>query len=152
MAGFGEILKKWETNGARRVDARQARPEPPMDPAWLERYPPSDKDAELTAESSSRPIPAERLPADAEIDLHGYRLEEALAATSAFVADALAKGYRKIVVIHGKGENGQGILRKEIRTLLERHPRTGRMGYEKGSRGGRGALWVVLRGSDYRSR
>ena len=82
---------------------------------------------------------------EAEIDLHGYRLEEAIMATNQFLEESLDRGLRKIRVIHGKGDNGQGVLRKEIRPLLEKHPRTGKMGYGKGSEGGRGALWVMLR-------
>lgn len=87
----------------------------------------------------------EKAPIEGEIDLHGYRLEEAIMVTNQFVDESLELGRRKIRIIHGKGDNGQGVLRKEIRQFIEKHPRTGQLGYGKGSEGGRGALWVMLR-------
>jgi DNA-nicking Smr family endonuclease len=107
-----------------------------------------------------RRLPArpEKIPADDSLDLHGYRLAEALAATDEFIERSVRQGFRKVVIIHGKGENGEGILRREVRTHLEHHALTGAMGYNRGSEGGRGALWVMLRNpppeqrSDYLSR
>jgi DNA-nicking Smr family endonuclease len=49
------------------------------------------------------------------------------------------------MIIHGKGRNGEGVLKREVRAYLERHRKTGAMGYAKGPDGGRGALWVMLR-------
>jgi DNA-nicking Smr family endonuclease len=147
MDDFGKILDQWESgarapNERRRVDME----------SLLDRYPPQDKDAERESEAGdnghSRPGSKERpdrIPPDDSLDLHGYRLQEAIAATEAFLASAVENGYRKVVIIHGKGEGGQGILRREIRQYLEQHPMTGTMGYNRGVDGGRGALWVLLR-------
>jgi DNA-nicking Smr family endonuclease len=110
---------------------------------WIERHPPPDKDDdEEVVQPPDRP---QRVAVDDTIDLHGLRLEEALTATERFVEESVARGHRKIVIIHGKGENGQGVLRREVRSLLERHVATGAMGYQKGVDGGRGASWVMLR-------
>ena len=150
MSDFGKILDDWEST--RRSGSRAARPEVRSETernaeylrSWLERHPPVDKDAgqAATAARTERP---EALPVDGVIDLHGYRLAEALAATGQFLDSSVRAGHRKVMVVHGKGENGQGVLRREIRAYLERHPATGAMGYARGRDGGRGALWVVLR-------
>ncbi len=122
--------------------------DPQEDTAWLERaidrYPVVDKDAGEEPEPGETVRP-EDLPVDDSLDLHGYTLAEALTATEQFVSASLARGLRKVMVIHGKGRNGEGVLRREVRRYLERHPSVGRMGYARGPDGGRGALWSLLR-------
>ena len=112
----------------------------------LDRYPVSDKDSEAEPHDPGpqRDRP-DRVPVDETIDLHGCTLEEALTITEQFLSSCLARGLRKVVIIHGKGHNGEGVLRREVRAYLERHESTGAMGYAKGPDGGRGALWVMLR-------
>lgn len=131
--------------------SRLPRPHPPdqpNDPSWLERaieqYPVVDKDADERSEPG-RTVRPEQLPVDDSLDLHGYTRDEALAATERFIAAGLARGLRKIMVVHGKGRNGEGVLKREVRQYLERHPSVGRMGYARGPDGGRGALWALLR-------
>ena len=141
MSDFGKIFEQWEASSDDLKGERQA-----MSEEWIDRYPPQDAEQRSSIdEPDGQNIRAEQVSIDGEIDLHGYRLEEAIKVTTQFVHESLALGRRKIRVIHGKGENGQGVLRKEIRQLLEKHPRTGQMGYGKGSEGGRGALWIMLR-------
>ena len=160
MGDFGRILEEWESirNGADRPDSRGShlpgsQPGPEGDDAWFEehidRYPILDKDADFdespVVQPSDRP---EKLPVDDTIDLHGYTVSEAIAATERFVTSCLARGLRKIVVIHGKGRDGAGVLKREVRAYLEHHASTGALGYARGPDGGRGALWVVLRYRD----
>lgn len=144
MDDFGKILDQWE---ARRPAPGRSKPD---FAEVLDRYPVEDKDANATSEPHSEPRMApEKLPVDDSIDLHGLTLAEAIDRTDAFIAESMRNEYRKVLVIHGKGRDGEGVLRREIRAYLERDSRTGAMGYPKAELGGRGALWVVLR---YRSR
>lgn len=115
-----------------------------MDSSWLDKYPPVDKDSELDPDDR-RPANPKRMKVENTIDLHGFRLEEALLSTRQFIDESVRAGYRKVLVVHGKGENGSGVIKREVRAMLEKDSRTGQMGYAKGSQGGTGALWVILR-------
>lgn len=154
MSDFGRILDEWKSRPSGSGRDEPERLERPLDmDALLRRYPPEDKDAARPAgaesaegpSDQSRPLHPERIPVDATLDLHGYRLQPAIEITDAFIERSVADGLQKVLIIHGKGENGQGVLRREIRSHLERHPLTGAMGYNRGPDGGRGALWVMLR-------
>lgn len=152
MNDFGKILDQWDGGRPKGPHPRPERHDPNQMSEWLDRFPPEDKDAERSdvegpaaGPVGSRPNP-EKLRTDDTLDLHGYRLQEAIEVTGAFIERSVDSGYRKILIIHGKGDNGQGVLRREIRTYLEQHPMTGTMGYGRGAEGGRGALWVILRG------
>ena len=120
---------------------------------WIDLYPPDDSGRPPEAgdggddrdKSSVRHANPVKMAIDDTLDLHGYRLQEALDATGTFIEQSVEAGYRKVLVIHGKGPDGQGVLRREVRTYLEQHPLTGTIGYGRGSEGGRGALWVMLR-------
>ena len=157
---FGKILKQWENNQSgsaarpaptesaptERAPAGEARAKR-MD-EWLDQYPPGDElisEKEKAQSADTGRASPEKTKVDDTIDLHGYRLEEALAVTTLFIDRSVESGFRKVVIIHGKGENGQGVLRREIRAYLEQHPMTGAMGHGRGVEGGRGALWVMLR-------
>ena len=155
---FGKILDQWEGARSRDGASQSAGPPRPTEQEsqnqmseWLNRYPPpadsdpaGDKEAARAGDTAGRTNP-EKLKTDDRIDLHGYRLKEALEVTGLFIERCVDSGFRKVLVIHGKGNNGQGVLRREIRTYLEQHPMTGAMGYGRGPEGGRGALWVMLR-------
>ena len=84
---------------------------------------------------------------DARIDLHGMTRAEAQSALNDFFKSAQQKGYRKVLVIHGKGNHsaGGGVLYKWIKTYLEGCPYAGKSGYEKRDNGGRGATWVMIK-------
>ena len=158
MGDFGRILEEWESirNGPDRAGSDASRLSgsqpgaPEGDDSWfeehLDRYPIIDKDqyADDSPLAKRRERP-ENLPVDDTLDLHGYTVSEAIAATESFLTSCLARGLRKIVVIHGKGRDGEGALRREVRAYLEHHASTGALGYARGPDGGRGALWVVLR-------
>jgi len=153
MNDFGKILDQWEGASSRGRSGGDLPGERSSEQAaagemesWLDKYPPDEtvRDDGLSGRATRRVNP-ERLKVDASVDLHGYRLEEAIVVTDRFIEESVAEGYRKVMIIHGKGDNGQGVLRKEIRTHLEHHPMTGAMGYGRGVDGGRGALWVILR-------
>jgi len=158
MGDFGKILDEWESlrEGSRGGDRRSGRSEAPGpdggDPdraEWfarqIDRYPVVDKDSLTDEQNADDRVRVDRLAPQDSIDLHGLTVDDALAATGRFISAGVARGLRKVVVIHGKGRNGEGVLKRQIRAYLERHPDTGAMGYSRGQDGGRGALWVVLR-------
>jgi DNA-nicking Smr family endonuclease len=156
MSDFGRIFEQWESLQRRSERRSGGRLGEDTDDAartrsWLERsidrYPIVDKDrsADCPENGHRSPGKPEDAPVEASIDLHGCTLDEALAATRRFIDESVARGLRKVRVIHGKGRNGDGILKREVRAYLERDRRTGTMGYFSGPEGGRGALWVMLR-------
>ncbi|MFW5743307.1 MAG: Smr/MutS family protein [Spirochaetota bacterium] len=161
MADFGRIFEQWESmQRDRRYGRRRGSTDAEPDESsamrgWMEeqlqRYPIVDKDAQGVDEGENgagTPLRPEQLPVEDTIDLHGFTLAEALVETEQFVEASLAGGLRKIMIIHGKGRDGEGVLKREVRAYLERHRRIGAMGYAKGPDGGRGALWVLLRTGD----
>ena len=54
-----------------------------------------------------------------EVDLHGLFAEEARERLERAIAEALAGGHSKLRIVHGKGT---GILRREVRDVLDHHP------------------------------
>ncbi|MFW5684461.1 MAG: Smr/MutS family protein [Spirochaetota bacterium] len=160
MGDFGKILDEWESmrRSGRSVAARpkggEGRADEQAEREWfareLSRYPIVDKDAEQAAgpggaAGGDAPSAARRAPVQDRLDLHGMTLAEAITATDRFIATARSRGLRKVLIIHGKGRDGEGLLKREVRAHLERHEDAGAMGYAKGTDGGRGALWVVIR-------
>lgn len=60
-----------------------------------------------------------RVPVEPELDLHTYNPRELQPLLEDYLAEALARGFRRVVIIHGKG---RGVLRHRVRSLLARHP------------------------------
>jgi DNA-nicking Smr family endonuclease len=51
------------------------------------------------------------------LDLHGYGVQDALAATERFLAEAVASGVREVRIVYGKGRGspgGRGVLREVV--------------------------------------
>ncbi|MFP4444558.1 MAG: Smr/MutS family protein [Spirochaetia bacterium] len=119
----------------------------------LNSYLPTSKDIRKKEEDYPvRPAKAvtpdvKRMVIEAELDLHGYTVAEALEKTEQFLKNCLRKNYRKVLIIHGKGKHNdsEGRLKKEVRQYLERHSNTGAMGHPDRKTGGSGALWVFLK-------
>lgn len=93
-------------------------------------------------------ISKERDPIGARIDLHGMTQDRARAALEGFLARAWNEGYRAVLVITGKGVQGDGVLRRRapewltagslahiVAGISEAHRR----------HGGDGALYVALK-------
>lgn len=58
---------------------------------------------------------------DAELDLHGYRSEEARHELDAFLSDARANGWKRVRVIVGRGlhsEYGEAVLPDVVKRYL----------------------------------
>ena len=93
-------------------------------------------------------IAKEREEIGARIDLHGMTQERARAALDAFVARAWNDGWRAVLVITGKGVQGDGVLRKAVPGWLGA-PELSHIvaGISEAARhhGGEGALYVALK-------
>ncbi|MEO8457735.1 MAG: Smr/MutS family protein [Chloroflexota bacterium] len=85
------------------------------------------------------------MPDYPSIDLHGLFADEACDRVELAIKDALATGHYKLRIVHGKGS---GILRREIRALLDRHPQVRTYQNASPHDGGDGATVAAL-GSRY---
>lgn len=81
------------------------------------------------------------------LDIHGQTSDGAWVSLEHFFSEAKDKGYKKLRIIHGKGNNSQGeaVLQHTVRKFLEKHPNAGESGFEKAANGGTGATWVFLK-------
>lgn len=87
-------------------------------------------------------------PIDATLDLHGRTQDEAFESLRYFLTTAYSMGKRCILVITGKGQDGQGVLRENLPKWLNNN---GLCEYilaytnAKPQHGGSGAFYVLLR-------
>lgn len=90
---------------------------------------------------TNRPRPDHRL------DLHGTRADHAAEATRRAIDQCVRAGGSVLLVIHGRGKHSGGIsvLRDELPTWLEAHPRVIAYAPARGTDGGEGATLVRLR-------
>jgi len=135
---FSQILESWENRGNRRDQE------------------PFDKDL---VPSTPTPLPTraeiERMAPDDELDLHGMLQEEAVAALRYFLRESRMEGYRKVLVIHGKGlhsENRKGILKEAVQQVLMKDRNVAVWGEAGRKEGGTGASWVWLSVSSARGK
>jgi len=93
-------------------------------------------------------IARERDPIGARLDLHGLDQERAKAVLENFVKRAWDEGYRAVLVITGKGVQGDGVLRRRTPEWLGApHMAAIVAGISEAHRrhGGEGALYVALK-------
>ena len=88
--------------------------------------------------------------ADASLDLHGLRQDEAFTALVSFLSRQQRRGARVVLVVTGKGGRGgePGVLRRAVPLWLAAAPVRGLViGFEEAGaqHGGSGALYVRLR-------
>jgi len=76
-----------------------------------------------------------------ELDLHGLTVDEALPRLEQFLYTAFRAGLHRVWVIHGKGT---GVLRREMRRYLSKHPLVRSFSAADGAHGGIGATEVFL--------
>lgn len=91
-------------------------------------------------------------PAEAELDLHGMRVEDAKESLALFLAQCARQNRRSVRIIHGKGKrSAQG--RPTIKSLIGGWLRQRRevLAYcsARPQDGGAGALYVLLKGPQY---
>lgn len=148
---FDEVLRTWEANKSKGKDSsRRDLGE------WVDAFPP-------TAEEMSDRESADRTEGPAEyrrrvramhpqriLDLHGAKAVEARRLVDRFIAECVADGIEKVLVIHGKGNHSKpgarsGVLKDVVYSALRDHPLAGETGVPDRKLGGSGAVWVVLR-------
>lgn len=144
--------------GRRVVAPAQAEPEPPAQAPTLKPYvaaahktqprpapksPPGDIEP-----GRKRRLTRERDPIELRLDLHGLDQDRARAVLHRFLAKAQAEGARAVLVITGKGFQGDGVLRRRAPDWLAEPALRGVVaGVSEAHRrhGGEGALYVALK-------
>jgi DNA mismatch repair protein MutS2 len=96
---LGALKLRVPANDIVRLSRRQARSEP--------------------VSSVSIPRRADPTPVDLQIDLRGWRVDEALEEVDAYLNNAVMAGMHQVRLLHGKGT---GALRQAIREQLAHHP------------------------------
>ena len=131
--------------------ARPADPKPFAAPAARTAVPPPFAPLERNLK---RKLARDRMTADAALDLHGFRQDDAYGMLRQFLLRAQAEGARVVLVVTGKGSRGgdtfgaPGVLRRAVPLWLalpDFRPLV--VGFEEAGRphGGAGALYVRLR-------
>jgi DNA-nicking Smr family endonuclease len=88
------------------------------------------------------------LPIDSAIDLHGLTQARAHEALDRFIAGAVKAGARVLIVVTGKGKQGEGVLRRHVPEWLKLGPHASRilrLAPARVQHGGDGAYYVLLR-------
>jgi DNA-nicking Smr family endonuclease len=89
----------------------------------------------------------------AQIDLHGHRVDEARQALAEFLREAVKRGLRCVRVVHGKGLGSAGkvpVLKGKVRHWLAQRDEVIAFCQARGADGGAGAVMVLLRPSSPR--
>lgn len=89
-----------------------------------------------------------KFPSQAECDLHGLTLREAEQTLEHFIHECLARDYRHIHIVHGKGyrsENQQPVLKNYINQALREFADVLAFCTAQAKDGGLGAVYVLLR-------
>ena len=98
--------------------------------------------------STRRRLAQGQQPIEARLDLHGLTAAQAERKLAGFIASAEGQGCRCVLVITGKGANGNGVLRRLVPLWLKTPPLSSRVLAISAARqadGGDGALYVMLR-------
>jgi DNA-nicking Smr family endonuclease len=103
---------------------------------------------EIIEPKRKRRIVRERDPIDGRIDLHGMDQDRARAALHAFLLRAWEDGARAVLVITGKGLQGEGVIRRRTPEWLAEpavRPLVAGVSTAHRRHGGEGALYVALK-------
>ncbi len=104
----------------------------------------------LADRGADRRVRRGRLEIEASLDLHGHTQETAQAALPGFVSAQRRRGARTVLVITGKGRQGEGVLRRRFLQWLETAEAKALIsGYAQAHprHGGAGAWYLFLRRS-----
>lgn len=89
-----------------------------------------------------------RFPVEADLDLHGRTVTDAVAVLSRFIEDACRRGRRCIRIVHGKGfgsPHGRPIMKANVDRWLRNRPEVLAFCSALPPDGGTGAVYVLLR-------
>ena len=83
----------------------------------------------------------------ASLDLHGYRQDEALELLPRFIGDALQRGMRLVIIVHGQGYRSQSdaVLKPLVQRWLASQPQVLAWCPAQPQDGAAGASYVYLR-------
>ena len=110
--------------------------------------------AQVVARSGDNPVAAARarginvqldrddLTAPTEINVIGHNVDDATREVEKFVDRAFLAGMPQVRIVHG---SGMGILRKALRSFLQKHPHVANVTEPPQNEGGAGATVVELR-------
>lgn len=121
---------------------------PPTSAAKPQPAPRARSDVDRIEPNRRHRIARERDPIGARLDLHGYDQDRARAALESFLRRAWDEGYRSVLVITGKGVQGDGVLRRRAPEWLASPglaPIVAGISEAHRRHGGEGALYVALR-------
>ena len=124
---FADIFAQWEKSPS----SKNVRPEL--------------REEEYEAQQHS--VSAKKLPVDGTLDLHGLTAAEAEERLNIFFTKARRAGWRKVIVIHGKGLHSkeEPVLKKVVMGFIARSPMAGAHGIPGAADGGSGAVWVAIK-------
>ncbi len=135
----------------RQMEADNKRRANPME-IWLNRYGTVDKDKvfddALENERLNNREYLRQMRPEARIDLHQLTRDEAWSRLNNFVGDCKRRGYRKILIVHGKGIHSSGsdpVLGPMVKLFIEQDSRLGASGHPDKNNGGSGATWVIIK-------
>ena len=100
--------------------------------------------------TTRRKLSRGNLPVEARLDLHGYNTAQAEIRLRAFIQSSASFGHRCVLVITGKGVNGEGVLRRHVPVWLKQPPLGDvvlAISDATPRDGGAGAIYVLLRRS-----
>ena len=148
-----KMLKAQGYSYEMQMQADNKRRANPLD-VWLNQHGTVDKDkiadeAEYEAKLHNREY-LRNLAPEATIDLHGLTRDEAWTRLENFVNDSIRRGFRKIMIIHGKGNHSHGtdpVLGPMVRQFIEVNPKLGTSAHPDRNNGGNGATWVLIKGN-----
>ncbi|HDZ23207.1 MAG TPA: DNA mismatch repair protein MutS [Desulfobacteraceae bacterium] len=82
------------------------------------------------------------VPVNGVLDLHTFSPRDVSSVVQEYLRACQEKGILEVRIIHGKGK---GVLRRQVHTLLEKHPRVATFGLDAGTSSW-GATVVRLKG------
>lgn len=82
------------------------------------------------------------LPVEETIDLHPFRPSETASVVEEYLAEAVARGFREVRIVHGRGS---GVQRRIVRAVLARSARVLEFRDAPPESGGWGATVALLR-------
>ncbi len=146
---FEEILHQWERKKKKTPPRglQGSRPSPMEE--WLDQYPPhkEEEDGRVVKKRVSR-RKILSMPVQDSLDLHGLRKKDVEEELHLFLTSAHRRGFKKVLIIHGKGLHSKGgvsVLTPVVEELLRESSVVLDFGRGKSQDGGSGATWVALK-------
>ena len=139
---FKDILEKWENSPQGKEAVGDSRFSHILREKGDHGHPGSN-----TNKGFSK-IAMKRMPAEDSLDLHGYTSDEARLLAEQFIHESFKQGYKKVIIIHGRGlhsADGKPILKDVVEDTLRRIHNVYTFTKASQTDGGSGALWVFLR-------